>query len=175
MVLGSLDMNYVIDKSKTVSGFSEARSKIFKKIKVKNSDKTYLVAVQPNEADNIYVGYPYDTKSQGFGGAWIEFKIEDGLTIKLQGPWHTNADDLFKETGYDIRDKYLTFVVISKDSKLIDYNDVMIDVLYIDDKPQIGHFYRGREIAEKLSKELGIKVWLYSKSHSGSSIRTIEC
>ncbi|WP_370194277.1 MULTISPECIES: hypothetical protein [Aurantimonas] len=40
------------------------------------------------------------TKQQGFGGAEIPIKMEDGSDLVLRGPWHVGAPQGFVETAY---------------------------------------------------------------------------
>ena len=167
-------MDYKIDDYRMISGISEALNRKYKMFKAKETDEVFLVAIQPNEADNIYQGFTYDTKSDGFGGRWMEFELENGSKIKLQGPWHTNSDSLYKSTGYDIRDKHLTFVVISKGLETKGYSQIMKDIVYMDKEPQVGNFNRGEGIANKMVKELGMSLHLYSKSTGGSSLRMVK-
>ena len=101
----------------------------------------------------------------------MTFELEDGSNIELTGPWHSNADSLFADTGVDIRDKYSTFVVIGKD---MTFNpDIMVDVVYKDEKPMIGDFHRGVKLAMALSKQMNCILYYYSQSDGGSSISSV--
>ena len=104
--------------------------------------------------------------------------MENGTIEELRGPWQTNSDDLYNNTGVDLRGKHLTFVVIGKDRKSIQtkqgYVTKMIDILYKDDKPIIGKFERGKIIAQKLANKLKQTIYCYSQSQGGSSNSPIE-
>ena len=168
-------MDYQIKRSQMISGIGEALERIYQK-HIGKSGRTWMVAIQDNPGDNVYVsadpsdGYLAGYRGfRGFGGATLQFKLEDGTIEELQAPWHSNADALFDDTGIDARDRYETFVVVSKRREFIDYQTVMADVLYIDEKPQCGVFDRGDGIAKKFADELGKPVFLYSESRGGSS------
>ena len=72
-----------------ISGQGDAQSHVYRLLHGK-SGRRWLVAVQPNEADNIYV--EGRAGSDGFGGATLKFELENGETVALTGPWKTGAD-----------------------------------------------------------------------------------
>jgi hypothetical protein len=161
-------MDYIEEPYSMICGSYDAEIRKYK-LYVGKSGRRWLVAIQPNEADNVYVeGGP---NSDGFAGSILSFTLESGEVISLKGPWHTNADSLFNDTGIDIRDKHLTFVVIGLDRTHTDrgYRTVIKDVIYKDKEPTIGAYYRGTKIAMQLAKELNRPVMCYSKSENGSS------
>lgn len=132
----------------------------------------YLVKDGPYAADNIYCkGRP---GSDGFGGATLTFKLVDGTTLEWAGPWHTNSQDLFGNTGIDIRDKHSTFVVIGEDVEIggckgnFRHPDIIKNVLYQDNGWQESEFDRGDRLAQKMANERGERVYLYTASHGGS-------
>lgn len=129
----------------------------------------WLVADQPNMADNIYY-CNFDLESQGFAGRTLHFEMVDGETIDLHGPWHSNSDSLFHKTGVDIRDTHITYVVIARNrSRDSAYNTVYEDVLYEDKEPTLGLFDRGDILAKELANKLGTTVYCYRESQGGSS------
>jgi len=140
------------------------------------SGRTWVYPLIANAGDDIHVSAdPVENKPgyigfRGYGGSTLKFNIDDGSVLELKGPWHSNADALYDDTGVDLRDAHLTFVVIAKDRK---WNEnsmcVFLDVLYKDDVPQIGSFDRGTLLAMKMSKELGIPLALFTESTGGSS------
>lgn len=83
----------------------------------KDKNRLWLVsATHSNPADHIYVGYPYDTNSQGYAGRWLVFNLADhNSAVSLQGPFHSNAGALFEHTGVDIRDKHYVQLVVGLD------------------------------------------------------------
>lgn len=127
----------------------------------------------PNDVDpagSVYVTDPRITNSEGFAGRWLEFQIGPGLTMKAQGPWHSNASSLFEHTGVDLTEKYLTQVIIGKGRTMDDFSNTVIqDVLYIEKEPKLGSWKRGEEIAQRIADDLKIAVQCHSQSSSGSS------
>lgn len=170
-------MDYEIENQPMTCGQSEAASRKYKKIQGKS--RYWYVAIQENEADNIYVTPDVrETKPgykgfQGFGGATIPFELEDGTIDQVMGPWHSNSTALFLDTGYDIRDKHLTFGVIARDCGQNPKNPygqgIMIDVIWMDEKPTVGKFERVSEIAQDIANKEGKPVICYSRSTGGSS------
>jgi hypothetical protein len=160
-------MDYIEEPYRMICGSYEAEFRKYK-MYIGKSGKRWLVAIQPNEADDIYVeGGP---NSDGFAGRTLNFILESAEVVSLKGPWHTRADSLFQDTEIDLREKYLTFVVIGLDRGCTDvgYRTIIKDVIYKDEKPTIGEYYRGTKIAMKLAKELNKPVMCYSKSTGGS-------
>ena len=153
-----------------VCGSAEAERRTYKKF-VGTSGRTWLVAVQPNEADNIYVSG--GKNSQGFAGRILAFKLEDGSTLELQGPWHSNSAALFANTGYDIRDKYLTFGVIGLGRSYgpgPGLNPVTIeDVIYKDSEWTLGTFDRIEVLAQHFANLMEKTVVYFVKSKGGTS------
>jgi hypothetical protein len=161
-------VDYIEESSRMICASAEAEERRYK-LYTGKSGRRWLVAIQPNEADNVYVeGGP---NSNGFAGRTLDFTLENGEVISLKGPWHTNADSLFEDTGVDIRDKHLTFTVIGLDRTHTDrgYRTIINDVIYKDKESTIGEYYRGTKIAMQLAKELNKPVMCYSKSEGGSS------
>jgi len=161
-------MDYIEEPYQMICGSYEAEIRKYKMYMGKGG-RRWLVAIQPNEADDIYVeGGP---NSDGFAGRTLNFTLESGEVVSLKGPWHTSSGSLFEDAGVDIRDKHLTFTVIGLDRGVTDvgYRAIIKDVIYKDEKPTIGEYYRGTKIAMKLAKELNKPVMCYSKSTGGSS------
>lgn len=162
-----VDKNY---SNAMVCGSAEAERRTYKKL-VGKSGRTWLVAAQPNEADNIYVSG--GKNSQGFAGRILVFKLEDGSTLKLQGPWHSNSAALFADTNYDVRDKYLTFGVIGLGrsyGNAVGLNPVTItDVLYKDEYWTLGTFDRIEALAQVAANEVGKTVVYFVKSKGGTA------
>lgn len=168
-------MDFEITPQGMICGRSEAASRKYKKIIGKS--RVWYIAIQENEADNVYVA-PHTSENapdykgfRGFGGAIIPFELEDGTIDNVQGPWHSNSDALFEDTGYDIRNKYLTFGVISRaiennTSNL--YSVIMKDVIYKDEKPIIGSFNRIEDLAQEIADKEGKIVYYYSQGQGGS-------
>lgn len=162
--------DYIIEPQPMVSGFSVATSNKYT-FAVGRSGRTWLIADTPNPADHIYVS---DPRSQGFGGATLTFELINGERISLKGPWHSNSESLYSDTGIDVREQHLTFVVVSK--RRVYHNGIttMCDVLYQDERPTVGAFKRGESIARAFADELGVPVICYSQSDGGSSIGPVS-
>ena len=134
------------------------------------SSEIYAQA-DPRENIKGYRGF------RGYGGSTLVFRTSDNAAVQLQGPWHSNSNALYADTGIDVRDKCITFVVISE---LIEYieertNDiVMRNVLYKDEDPAIGPFDRGRLLAKEIATKLNKQVILYSESYGGSSCGPVK-
>jgi len=169
-------MNFLIENLSMICGSYEAEIRKYKKV-IGKSGETWLYAIQDNSADNIYVS-DKNPNSDGFGGRTLEFILEDGTILPLKAPWHSNAGALFNDTGIDLRDKHLTFVVIALDRKMKStkrgYLIEMIEVIYKDEHPIISEYNRGEKIAQKLANELNRPVICYSQGISGSSNGMIE-
>ena len=164
--------NFTVGRKAMICSSAEAESRKYFLYKSKKGRK-WLVADQPNAGDNVYVeGGP---NSEGFAGRTLTFPLVNGEEVSLQGPWHTTSNGLFAATGVDVRDKCLTFGVISHERKCNSaYETEMIDVIYQDEKPIIGTFDRVREIAQKIANKLGKAVFCYSESKGGSSCGQVK-
>lgn len=160
-------MDFKIENKGMISGRGDAEKRKYIPI-VSDEGNLWLVADQPNMGDNVYF-CSFSPKSQGFGGATLHFDLVDGGSIELQGPWHGNTDSLLHDTGIDIRDTHLTFVVVSKDRKHEGWQCTMTDVLYMDDEPKVGLFDRGTTIAQEIANRFGSPVMCYRESQGGSS------
>ena len=62
------------------------------------SGKTWLVGITEDWKNHIYVSASKEESkaeykgSRGFDGRTLEFKLENGNTMFLQGPWHSNPN-----------------------------------------------------------------------------------
>lgn len=158
--------DYKIEPSQMVSASGEA-SKYKYRLYHSGSGKQWLVADIPNAGDEVYMeGGP---NSQGFGGATLAFELLGGGEIKLKGPWHSSSHALWEAIGIDVRDKHLTFVVISRGRRYENGQAILTDVIYKDEEPVIGSFDRGKELARRLGHYIRRNLYLYSKSSGGSS------
>ncbi len=160
-------MDYQIGKQQMISGRGEAESRKYIPL-VTEEGYLWLVADQPNMGDNVYF-CSFDPRSQGFGGATLHFELVDGSSIDLPAPWHGNTDSLYHDTGIDIRDTHLTFVVVARDREHQGWQCTYKDVLYMDKEPMVGDFDRGEAIAKEWANKLGVPVMCYRQSAGGSS------
>lgn len=165
--------DYATEDGGMICGQSDAQERRYHAYKG-NSGKTWLVADQVNAAENVYVtNNPQNTTSssqgfEGFGGATLKFKLVDGTIFEAHGPWHTEADGLFKDTGIDVRNTHYTFVVLAmaRDG----WPTIMRDVVYKDKEPVLGAFDRYKELMKQYPQALQY----YSKSSGGSSCGPTE-
>lgn len=127
----------------------------------------------PNDADpgnTIYAHNPADANSQGMGGAWIEFKTGVAGIYRVKGPWKANSSRLFDDTGVDLRDKRLSFVVLSLDADLSRYPRVICrDVIHVDSAPMMGTFDRGKLLAQRYADEYSIAIHCAVRTAGGGS------
>jgi len=144
---------------------AEAEEKTYKVFKGK-SGRRWLVAIQPNEGDNVYAE-SLDPNSDGFAGRTLTFKMEDGTELKLQGPWHSNADSLFTDTGYDCRDKHAIRGVIStgRENTEQPYVYKYTGILHYDKEIVIGTFDRIDQLAQEYADKLNTMVYFAYKSN----------
>ena len=169
---------FIIGRQTMKCSSHEAEIRKYRWFKGKSGAR-WLVADQPNEGDNVYVeemnpngGHGF----QGFGGRTLTFPLINGGEIKLKAPWMSNSNALFNDTGHDVRNKHLTFVVIAKKRDTIGphYNTRLSGILYKDDNWTIGLFDRGKHRAQMLANKLGHSIYLYSESQGGSSCGPVD-
>jgi len=144
--------------------------------KVQGGGKIWLYPINiPNPGDLIHMWSPSKSKGgfQGYGGSTLTFPMEDGSEFECKGPWHSNSEALLKATGVDLTEKHLTFVIISRGQEYDGPKTILKNILYMDLKPMVGKFERGRELAKAFANNLGEKVYLYSKSDGGSSTGSV--
>jgi hypothetical protein len=151
-------------------GQTEAVSKKYFKYEGK-SGRTWLVADQPNAADNIYCSNPGNGPGNGFGGAKLSLALVEGGFFVLNGGWHSNSDSLFRDTGIDLRSKHLTQVVVGRNRTTNSNHETIItDVLYWEKEPLVGSFYRYKEICDQVIQEYNLdNLVYYMESQDGSS------
>ena len=149
-----------------ISGQGEAVSRKYH-LFVGKSKRRWLVADQPNAADNIYV--EGKKGSDGFGGATLKFELVDGTVLSLTGPWKTGADGLLADTGHDVTDRYLTrgIVAFTRESQPYPKPDIFSDIVHHDTGHVLGQFDRIDHIAQAAANESGRKVWFSTISGGG--------
>ena len=148
----------------------------YRRIKGK-SGKTWLVSLVPEAAAKLYVtNNPGNTTGKGggygFGGAIISFTCDDGEQFDAHGPWHSNAESLFDDTGLDVRHLHLTRVTVCERREFEEgsYKSVPAgEIYYREEVPAMGTFHRGKGIAQALADLYGKTVMLLSESNGGSS------
>lgn len=133
-------------------------------IDTKHEYRSMLVSCDPRENAPGYSGF------RGFGGRTLTLNLDDGTTVEETGPWSSNPDALFSDTGYDVRNKVLSIGVISKKMENTGaYSRVMMDVVYHDEHPVPGHFKRIEELAQDFADRLGQPMYYYSETYGGST------
>lgn len=161
-------MDFILKDAPTVNGIEVAQSKVYNHLEINGTHWLWAANV-PNPGDYIYCRGTGLERSRGFGGSTLTFKLVDGKTLSLQGPWHSNSKAMFRETGIDIRDKHYTFGVISRD---YDYNKgnggIMKDVLYQDNDWKISEYSRIQDMAKEWAQKLGRDVAYYQSGLGGS-------
>lgn len=162
-------MNYTAKRQAMTCGSAIAEEHVYRKIVDKNHN-VWLVAVDvDNPAEFVYFHCLRDVNSDGFAGRVLTFKLEDGTEYKAKGPWHSNSDQLFRDTGVDVRDTYKTFGCIGLWRSMDDKCQTTIeDVLYIDDAPTLGLYSRIEKLAQSYADEQTIPVVYYSESSGGN-------
>lgn len=165
--------DHVIRGYRMISGQGEAQSKKYFKY-IGKSGKIWLIADQPNSADNIYV--EGGENSRGFAGATLSFPISGSDEIvKLKGPWHSNDSAFFDDTGIDIRDKHHVMVIIGEDAKYgLNGETIVHKVLHKDEEPVLGVFHRGDVLGREWARKLGRRVFVVDETAGGSTRRFIE-
>ena len=153
---------FIADYYQMFSGQEVAQSNLYK-IALGKTGRIWLYST----ADNIYVqGGP---NSEGFGGALLEFKLENGCdSVKLKGAWHTESTSLFVDTGVDIRDQNLTIGVIGRKRGYDNGRAVIEDIIWFDKEPVYGTFDRVDKLADKLSHERKEVLYYHKQSMGGS-------
>ncbi len=129
--------------------------------------RRWLVAAQESAADNIYVEGVKG--SDGFGGATLTFDLTDGTKVSLTGPWKTGAEGLFKATGIDVRNSYVTFGIVAfeKEHGKWPGPDFYRDVIHLDGSPTLGAHSRIRDIAQAAANRSRRRVYHASVSKGG--------
>jgi len=162
---------YEIKHQSLKSDMKEFYPKLYRK--VETISKIWYIPIQDNAADDIHVFIKGDGgkigRFQGYGGATLNFSLEDGTIDRVKAPWHSNSIALYNDTGIDLRDKTLTIGAIGKDRVYEGQIGYLEDLLYEDKDWVLGSFDRIRDMAQKFADDLGIKVWYYSQSTGGSS------
>ena len=171
-------MNFVVRwNSEMLSGQKEASERRY--FMVGPPERTWFIADQEDAGDNVYVCDLRQNapRSDGFGGSTLHFTLVDGSVIAAKGPWHSNSNACFKDTGIDTRDKHRTWGVVSRSRKQVGYDTIMEDVLYKDESifGVVGHFDRIERIAQEFADKLGCDITFHRQSAGGSSTGGVSC
>lgn len=158
-------MNYTPPPYSQFSASHKAQQQIYQKVQSKTGRTTWYVPTDTDRYDWSIQVDAHDPDSQGYAGRTLEFRLDNGTTTKVKGPWQSNADALFSVTGIDLRDKFWSLVVLSKAIENINGIRTFIDVVYKDDKPVQGSFFRYRELIKKHPEA----KYYYSATRGGAS------
>lgn len=146
--------------------------------RIETKGHVWYVARAENSGDSVYVKVKNENPKnyfKGYGGSTLDFKLSDGSVESVKGPWHSNADSLFADTGIDLRDKYLTFGVISMGREHPDgLKFLMKDVIYLDEDWTIGPYERVNLLAQEMANQLLTSVFVYVAGQGGSSCGRVE-
>lgn len=158
--------NVVLGNDAMLCGSYEAEVRTYQKV-VDRNGHVWLIANQPNRADNVYHHDPRDKNSRGFAGRTLSFAIDDGTVYEAMGPWHTNSQALFEATGVDVRETHSTICAIGL--KLGDSYMSVGDVFYLEKEYVLGRYERYEAIAERFANELQRPVYYNMRSQGGGS------
>ena len=143
----------------SASSDATERDRVYKLLTGK-SGKRWVVAVQPNAEENIYVdGGP---GSRGMAGRTLSFKLEDGSTVDFIGPWKTEGASLFEDTGFDVRGQtYVRGIVALKRKNAEKYYqpDEYSEILHYDAEPVLRDPADYRKLAQEHADRLGVNVF----------------
>lgn len=148
---------------------------------VGKSGKRWLVPTNiPNPADHIIVeGGP---KSDGYGGATLTFKLDDGTTLDLTGPWHSNSNALLNDTGLDIRHKHRGTVGVALGLRrdpaghgTRNFYPTYTDLVYLEEDT-VGRFAGDvlNKVGQEIANDLGETVYGFSQSTGGGSCKAFQ-
>lgn len=111
--------------------------------------------------------------SEGCGGSTVDFPLADGLgKISLVGPWNSNADECFRETGIDVRGNFITWgcVGTGRDYDANTGTQRITGLLYFDAAPKKGTYDRIGHLAWDMQEAApDQKLYYYMESAGGSS------
>jgi hypothetical protein len=124
----------------------------------------------PDAANFIYCRNLSIEKSAGFGGAGVTFRMSDGTTKSLQGPWNSNADALFEQTGVDLRNSNITFGIVAKSREHIEFSkERFSDILHEDLEPTSGRYDRIPDLAQDFANRLNSTIYFAYRARGGGS------
>lgn len=135
------------------------------------SGKAWFYVPGPFAADAIYVDGGKGSK--GMGGRTITFHLKDGTTFNSIGPWMTTANNMYSDTGVDLRNQYSSRLVLARG---VHYPEdghhyavpEMLDVVFHEEKPVEGKFERARELAKKIVNEMNESLYYFIETNGGS-------
>ena len=137
-----------------------------RKIASKDTEQDYYVPVDiVNVADHIHVTDPKPGAMRGYAGRAMAFDMDDGMTVDyVKGPWHTNSHSFMKHTNMNVGELHLTQIEL-RDGETG-------EELYAEEKPVLGHYYRGTRIARQLAIVRNKPIEVFVRSNGGTSSHT---
>lgn len=157
-----------------ISAIGEAASRVWVKY-IGKSGKIWLLP--KGEAENSMVIVEGEPGSQGFGGREMHFDLDDGTTIILKGPWSSNHDAFFADTGVDRCAFYRTWGCIGRHRDYVTYTDrygsgimTICDLVHFDPEGGvIGEYDRIEKLAKQMAFERDEILFMYQGTFGGSS------
>lgn len=141
------------------SARSEAESRGYKLITGKSGRRWLYNDEIVDAGDAIYVeGGP---NSRGFGGSTLAFPLLAGGTLSLKGPWHSNSNALFADTGVDLRNRRLVWGCIGRRREYHNDQSATCDLLWFDREPIEGPLDRVEQLAARMSDERGEALYYF--------------
>lgn len=133
----------------------------------------WYVGQKPNRGYKIYYHNPRDKDSRGFAGRVLTFVCSDGQSYDCKGPWHSNADALFADTGIALGNEFITWGCIGLQRTYKPTNsgssiEYINDLIYFDTEPHEGMHSRVEYYARYLSKLYDEPLMVYSATIGGS-------
>lgn len=127
----------------------------------------------PNPADGLLV--ETDNKT-GYGGAIFNLECTDGSIHTIKGPWHSNPESLFHDTGIDLRDKHLVSTIIGDDFLTRDFNaPPTFNTIFLEKRESIEDFYQYLKDAERIMQEKNLtQVAVYHETPGGWSTSFVD-
>jgi len=156
--------------------YERSDEKILYKVVIGKSGKRWIIPVNGNsKASDIHVEAekieqdPNYREFQGYGGATLTWPLENGESVSLKGPWHSNSDSLFSDTGIDLRKESMTIGIVALNRRSLKLNDYAFsDVLHQDLQWTPGDHTRIGQIAQEYANKLNKKVYCAYKSLGGA-------
>jgi hypothetical protein len=122
--------------------------------------------------DPNYIFVEGGPDSNGCGGRTLDFSMVDDTIVSLKGPWGSNADYLFEDTGVDLRLRYETQGVIALKSEGKNWNEyVFTNIIYYEKDFCLGSYDRILDLAQEKANELKQTVHFRERSKPFFSTR----
>lgn len=106
--------------------------------------------------------------NDGYYGSTLEWKLEDGSTCSLQGPWHSGPDALYEDAGIDLRQCHQTWCAVGRGVRFLRGGHLeLIDPIYVDEEVQESAFDRGDKLGERLANKRREPLYVVRESSGG--------